>query len=547
MAKTSIDGFTLKRLIRAGVARVTQNVALINQLNVFPVPDGDTGVNMHHTLQRAYQEIATLETADVSVIADRFAYGALMGARGNSGTILSQLLKGFAEGLDRSERLTTMLLLPALECAVKAAYEGVSQPVEGTILTVAREAAESVKRAEQKGLPLEEKLELLVAGAQRSLDNTPNLLEVLREAGPGRCWRYGFALLLARCPAELLYECQHVGDGTRDNQRARNRCPSSALAEYGYDVQFLMRGERQDVISIRQKMEQLGESVLVVGDESAIKVHLHVENPAVPIDYAVKTGAVLDDIVIENMQLQAEAFTKRRHARVDIASAVSAMAVAVIAVAQGDGIRAVFKDLNCSVVIEGGAGASPAAEDFLSVIQDFPAERFIILPNDRNIIMAARQGARFVPGKRVQTLPTHTVLQGISAMIAFGDARDEQADPDTFVERMQEAIASVRSIEITRATRTTTINGLAIEKDEFIAILDGEIVGSAGEVKSALLPALNQVTGAETELATVYYGAEVTHLAAKDLITHLRNEVNAIDFELVYGGQDLYPYLISVE
>ena len=308
-----------------------------------------------------------------------------------------------------------------------------------------------------------------------------------------------------------------------------------------------MRGESQDVVSIRRKLEQLGESVLVVGDESAIKVHLHVENPAVPIDYAVKTGAVLDDIVIENMQLQAEAFTKRRHARVDIASAVSAMAVAVIAVAQGDGIRAVFKDLNCSVVIEGGAGASPAAEDFLSVMQELPAERFIILPNDRNIIMAAQQAARFVPDKRVQTLPTHSVLQGISAMIAYGDARDEQADPDTFVERMQEAIASVRSIEITRATRTTTINGLAIEKDEFIAILDGEIVGSAGDVKSALLPAFSKVTGAETELATVYYGAEVTDSAASVLITHLRNEINAIDFELVYGGQDLYPYLISVE
>ncbi len=544
MAKTSLDGMALKALLGAGVEHVWRQIELINQLNVFPVPDGDTGINMYHTLKRAYQEIAILETDDVSLIADRFAYGALMGARGNSGTILSQLLKGFAEGLEQAEKLTPQVLLSGCQRAVARAYAAVSKPAEGTILTVAREAVESLQGCDLECTSLSQMLGTMIAAASISLENTPNLLPILQEAGVVDAGGMGLLCFLQGMAAgqnEAAMEIEGPTAGT-DLPSSLTRFSDES---YGYDVQFLMRGSHKSLPEIRRDLEQMGWSVLVVGDESAIKVHIHVDNPALPLDFAVKSGAVLDDIVVENMQLQYQRMTGQKTAGTN-SDFEPAPEVAVIAVAEGDGFQALYRDLNCAVVIDGGAGKNPATEDFIRVINTLSSQAIIILPNDRNIVMAAQQATRFIADKQIRTVPTETVLQGIGAMIAYGDATDNGANLDIMAEQMKVASAALTSIEIARATHATQLGELDIRENDHIALIDGKIKVASDDIESTLFEAL-KIAGADKELATVYYGAGLSNAAVNQLLMRLAKTIDAIEFEAVYGGQSLYPFLISVE
>ena len=539
MAKTSINGKALKALLGAGVARVSQNVALINELNVFPVPDGDTGINLYHTLRRAWQEIAALEDAEVCLVAERFAFGALMGARGNSGTIFSQLLTGFAEELKHEKTLTTALLLNACQTAVARAYASVSEPVEGTLLTVARESTENL----QSAATLDEIITSIVSAAQISLDNTPNLLPLLRDAGVVDAGGMGLLCFLQgvqqqHCGARFDMELPVVSE---NRQSVDVHIPTES---YGYDVQFLMLGDAMDVNAVRRDIEQLGWSVIVAGDESRIKVHIHVENPALPLDYAVKTGAALDDIVVENMQLQAKDFASRRELR---ASDAAFPEVAVIAVADGDGMQAVFRELDCALVIDGGAGKNPATEDFVAAIEQIRAEKIIILPNNRNIVLAAQQAAKLAGDKQVTVIKTRTMLEGVNAMIACGDSSDKLADLDAMKLAMQEAIAATCSIEITRATRSTQIRGLEIRQNDYIALIDGENCVASANIASALTEAFTKIGIDHKELATLYYGAEISREAVDALIERLLIAFEGLEYEAIYGGQALYPLLVSVE
>ena len=546
MTKTSIDGTELKDLLLGGVAGVSDNLVLINELNVFPVPDGDTGTNMHHTLRRAYHEIKPLDKNDASFIAQRFAHGALMGARGNSGTILSQWLQGFADGLDNSHTITASIGLTALKAAVDRAYASVSQPVEGTMLTVARQATVHLSRDCGDETTLEQMLDLIIAGANRSLEETPSLLPILREAGVVDAGGMGLLCFL-RGMRHASCGSGQVALATDALETARSEVRAGARGDYGYDVQFLMLGADLAVADVRRAMEGLGESVLVVGNAAAIKVHVHVDNPAVPIDFAIRTGAALDDVVVENMGLQATAHLRESRIGAAAASPDGRADIAVIAVAKGVGMQALFRDLNCSAVIDGGAGDSPAAEDFLDVMRQLPATRFIVLPNDGNIEMAARQAAALMTNKSAHVLPTHTVQQGISAMVAFGDANDCRVDLDEATASMGEACARVRSINLTRATRSRTINGLSIAVGDCIAIIDGDLTAAAADLHSVAVDAMKQATDDSSEMVTVYYGADVSESAAADLIERLSKDFDALEYELVFGGQDLYPYLISVE
>ena len=539
MAKKTIDGMALKALLGAGVARVSENVALINELNVFPVPDGDTGINLYHTLKRAWQEIAALEDDEVYLVAERFAFGALMGARGNSGTIFSQLLTGFAEGLEHEKTMTTELLLNACQSAVARAYAAVSEPVEGTLLTVARESTEQL----QSAASLNEMLTSIVSGARISLDNTPNLLPLLRDAGVVDAG--GMGLLC------FLQGVQHQHCGARFDMGLPNASETrhsvdlrTSTESYGYDVQFLMLGDAMDVNAVRRDIEQLGWSVIVAGDESRIKVHIHVDNPAPPLDFAVKTGAALDDIVVENMQLQAKDFANRREPR---ASDVALPEVSVIAVAEGDGMHAVFRDLDCALVIEGGAGKNPATEEFLAAIEQISAEKIIILPNNRNVVLAAQQAAKLAVDKQVTVIETRTMLEGVSAMIACGDSSDKAADLGSMILAMQKASYATCSIEITRATRSTQIQGLQIRQNDYIALIDGEICVASTSIASTLIEALTKIGIGNKELATFYYGAEISREAVDKLIERLLITFEGLEYETIYGGQALNPLLVSVE
>lgn len=547
MAAQAIDGQELKRLFHAGLVCVSQNVDAINRMNVFPVPDGDTGINMHHTFKRAYREIEAVGSQDAAYIADRFAYGALMGARGNSGAILSQLLKGFAVGLNQAQTLTPQHWLAGFQMAVKLAYQSVRQPVEGTMLTVAREAAEALQNCAMRDMALHDMLDVLTLAAEQSLHNTPNLLPILKQVDAVDSGGMGLFLFL-----------QGMANSRADDQAPHSRQPAAndrreivSLPEhqehYGYDVQFLMLGQDMDVAVIRQDFERLGWSVVVVGNESTIKVHIHVDNPAIPFNYAVQTGAELDDIVVENMQRQYQEYVQKRQSVLTAPDAAPMPKPAVISVAAGDGIQAVFKDLNCAWVIEGGQSMNPGTEDFLKVIKGLPSEQVIILPNNRNLMMTAQQAAQLVPDREVRVVPTKTVLQGISAMMAYGDGADDDVDLDAMAARMSAAGDMVCSIEITAAAHSTELRGVQIRQGEYIGLVEGEIWAAAVTIEGALLDVFSHLNMEEWELATVYYGENISESNASQLIERLSNAIKGLEFEGVYGGQTLHPYLISVE
>jgi len=540
MPNSCFDGQTLKRRIYAGVDNLAQQVEFINQLNVFPVPDGDTGINMYHTLQRAFQEIAELDSEDLSVIADRFAHGALMGARGNSGTILSQLFKGFAAGLEGAPTLSPSRFRRACQAAVEQAYLSVAEPTEGTILTVAREATESLQRSNACSVSLKQMLETLTSAAQASLENTPNLLPILKEAGVVDAGGMGLVAFL-----QGLRQVQPTTPPARVDI-SLSAPAATAVGGYGYDVQFLMLGERLDVARVRRDLEELGWSAIIVGDEKMIKVHIHVDNPAIPLDYAIQSGAALDDIVVENMDLQSQQ-AALSPGKSQAPAAQDSPEIAVVAVADGDGLHAVFRDLNCAVVIEGGAGHNPATEDFISAIEQLTSRQVIILPNDRNIFLAAQQAANLIGERQVRVLPTSTVLQGVSAMLAFGDADDADADLDTTVALMKSASGAIASIALTRASRDSKFRELDIMQGDFIALVDGMIAAAAADIDTAIVGAFAALDLPGRELATVYFGADVTGAECERLVRRLTMTIKGLEFETVHGGQSLYPYLISVE
>ena len=541
MAPPDCGGQALKRRFGAGVDNLSQNVALINHLNVFPVPDGDTGINMYHTVKRAYREIERCDSDDVSLIADRFAYGALMGARGNSGTILSQLLKGFADGLDEASTISAERLAVACQAAVAQGYAAVSAPTEGTILTVAREAAEELQRSDLGSASLRKMFEQLTSAAQASLANTPELLPILRDAGVVDAG--GMGLL---CFLEGMQMGTSRRQVTRFQPTASIPAPAVHTESYGYDVQFLMVGADLTVDQARRELEQLGWSVIVAGAGEKIKVHIHAHNPAIPLDFAIKSGAALDDVVVENMELQ---YRQRQLDGLALADRgyTEPSGISVVAVVEGDGLRAVYQDLRCSVIIPGGAGRNPAAEDFVAAINEAPSDRVIILPNDRNIVLAAQQAADYVAGKLVSVIANETVLQGISAMLAFGDAFDAEADFDATASKMRAAADDIRSVEITRASRSAFFGDLQINKNDYIALADGTICAASPDLAAVAVEALTDLQVSGAELATIYYGAGISALETDQLIQRLRKSIGRLEFESVYGGQPLYPFLISVE
>ncbi len=523
-----IDGQSLKVALAAGVAQVSRSVEQINALNVFPVPDGDTGANMSHTLRRAYYEIANLDSDHAGTIASRFAYGALMGARGNSGTILSQLLRGFADALTDAPLITATMLLAGARSAVERAYAAVPEPAEGTILTVARQACESLDACDLDSTSMRGLLDTAVCAARKSLANSPNLLPILREAGVVDAGGMGLLCFLQGMQygrgADIIQDFAPI--------KAAPLHSPTAADSYGYDVQFLMRGAGLDVVAVRRDLSALGWSLLVVGDNSAIKVHIHAHNPASPLDYAIRSGAQLDDVLVENMSLQAQAFRAQERTK----------GIAVIAVADGAGLQAVLRDLGCASIVDSSAG-KPASEDFIAAIHALPQRQVIILPNDSDIIMAARQAAALTSDKQVQVLPTRTVQQGIGAMVAY----DKEAALNELQSDMRAASEAVLSIAVTRASHSTRMNNLDIQQGDFIAMVDGEIRATAGELAAALICAWQPLADDRRELATLYYGAEMTDNQAGDLMKRLQADCGGLEYELVYGGQRLYPILVSVE
>lgn len=541
------DGDHLLRCLRAGQAWLERHVARVNALNVFPVPDGDTGTNMFLTMKAAVEEAGERSYPSVSELAKVVAHGALMGARGNSGVILSQIMRGFARALDNKEILTAADLAKALQEGAATAYKGVMRPVEGTILTVAREAAQAASLAASSGGDLHQVLASACAEAQASLARTPSLLPVLAEAGVVDAGGQGLVLILEGILRYLRgEELAAVAEMEAAVEHAQ-----APEGRYNYDTQFIILGHNLDVEAIRAQLDRMGDSVLAVGDSETVKVHLHTDAPGKALDYGVSLGQVTA-VIVENMQLQYEEFKAQQSAPVAASTGqakptlnqhpAKMCEIGVIAVVSGVGLRQVFESLGVSAIVPGGQTMNPSTQDWLTAIEEVPAEKVILLPNNRNIILTAQQ-ARDLAHKEVVVVPTITIPQGIAALLAF----NYQADLQTNAEAMTEASQEVQTIEITRAVRSVQVNGLAISEGQYIGLLNDNLVTTGDDVQTVLEALWERLKLEDYEILTIYYGQDVSPEEAEELAERTRQSFPDLEIEVLDGGQPHYHYIISVE
>jgi DAK2 domain fusion protein YloV len=533
------DGPGLKRLIRAGLAWLEYHQAAINALNVYPVPDGDTGTNMLLTMQSAYQEIQNSPEHEVSAIAQKVAHGALMGARGNSGVILSQLFRGFARSLEGVDAFNSIRFAAALREAATMAYKGVIKPVEGTILTVAREAAEAAVAAAATSEDLTYVLERVVQEARDSVTRTPTLLPVLAEAGVVDAGGQGLFVIL-----EGILRFAKGDRLTLDIELAAAinlHAPQPETEEgYGYDVQFIIHGQDLNVEEIRAAIAALGESALVVGDSRAVKVHVHCIEPGTAISYGASVGS-LNRVIVENMQEQYQDFILSK-AQQPVAPPEPLGGIGTVVVAPGQGLMTVFESLGASAVVSGGQTMNPSTEEILTAIKSVPSGDVIVLPNNKNIVLAAEQ-AKALSAKNVEVVPTVTVPQGISAILAL----NYQADLATNVRIMAEAAKAIQTAEITTAIRSVQINGIQVQEGEVIGLIDGKLKVKGDSPAKVVMESLQEMLVEEHEIITLYYGEPVAADEAQRLAEEIMSRYPDQEVEVVDGGQPHYHYIISAE
>ena len=538
------DGHLLKQLLMAGLMWLDHHQERVNWLNVFPVPDGDTGKNMTLTLKQGYEAIRHSEESHAGALCKTFARGALLGARGNSGVILSQWLAGWAETTESSPTFDLALLSKAFANGTKQAYGVVMTPTEGTILTVAREASEALQNYAQTGDDWVVGMEIFYNAAKESLAKTPDLLPVLKTAGKVDSGGQGLVFILEGMVKALRGETIIARDEDEDVPLwVGDAIPSEDEEGYGYDVQFLMRGQGMDLGAIREVMTNMGWSVVVAGDSSLIKVHIHVHNPGEPLSYAVSQCDALDDIVVENMQLQYERLYGVQPLRI-----VPTDGVAVIAVASGRGWRDAFYDAGAVCVIEGGQTMNPSIDDFLKVIKTIENRDIIILPNNKNVFLAAQQAAKEMLNdqKRVIVINTQSMPQGISAMLGYIDTRDD-AEIAKITDTMTSAFAGVITGEITTAIHASQLPTITVNEGQWIGLIDDQLV-VADDTVEGVMKKLLQVAQADIhELVTLHYGVGLSSERAQEVMMMMQAEYPDLQFELVYGGQVLYPIILSIE
>lgn len=551
--KYNCDGPTLRRLIRASLRWLETNRDHVNALNVFPVPDGDTGTNMLLTMRSAYRRVENSETEPhAGKIIQEVAQGALMGARGNSGVILSQIWRGMARALKDRPAFNAQELAGALKEASDTAYKGVMRPVEGTILTVIREGAEEAADAAAKSRDLYFVLERVLERCQQALRRTPDLLPVLKQAGVVDSGGQGLVYLLegmvryahGELRAEAL-ESLEIAPAALPAQSAQTLAqPEGGQLAYPYDVQFILMGQNLNVVEVRQRLDAMGDSTVVVGDERLIKVHVHVQDPGQALSYGVSLGQITD-VVVENMQLQMEALVESGGAPADEAQPEPSLQpgqVGVVAVAPGVGLKRIFHSLGVSQVVDGGQTNNPSTEEIFQAIQDVPSDKVIILPNNKNIILAA-EAARDLSAKEVVVVPTHTTPQGMAVLLAY----NPDGELHEVAAAMHAATANVSSGEVTRATRSVSLNGVQVAEGQLIGLANGRLCAAGQTMSEVVAQTLEQMGVAQRELVTLYYGKDVPAVSAEELTQQVRRLYPQVEVELHWGGQPHYYYLIGAE
>lgn len=534
-----IDGPLLKRMILEAAANLDANKKTVDDLNVFPVPDGDTGTNMSLTLQYASRELEQSNDVTVSEISALASSGALMGARGNSGVILSQLLRGFAKACKGHKDMNLALAAQALKQASEMAYKAVMKPTEGTILTVARGMAEWAEVHVGEFEFMEEFLQEVISEGLRVLDKTPEMLKVLKDAGVVDAGGMGLIFIMEGTLNALTGKVSAFVPQIDWDKPVEDAIYAPEDLTYGYCTEFIILGENDETMrsALASEFETIGDSIIVVGDEQKIKVHLHTDNPDQAIAKALKIGS-LTRIKIDNMREQVGARTPEPKADVP----VELKKYGIIAVAAGEGMKALFLDLGVDEVVLGGQTMNPSTQDFVERLEQIPAENIIILPNNSNIILAANQSKELTQ-KNVVVVPTKTIPQGITALLGF----DPEAQPEENLENMTTSAEQVKTGQVTYAVRDTSFNGKDINKGDIIGIFDKEIecVGSSPEEVCRQLMEL--MVNEDSELLSIYYGQDVSKEAAKQLLEEAEDQFENLDVELHWGGQPLYYYIVSVE
>ncbi|MBN1454244.1 MAG: DAK2 domain-containing protein [Anaerolineales bacterium] len=544
--KAPMDGQSLKRLVEAGLTWLRTNQQTVNALNVFPVPDGDTGTNMVLTMQSAYNEIGQLGHRSVGDMAAAISQGALMGARGNSGVILSQLWRGFSRGLQGQDVLDGPGLAKAFAEARDTAYKGVVRPVEGTILTVAKDVAAATEAALGFTQDPIEILALAVKAADESVERTPELLPVLKQAGVVDSGGMGLFLILEGM-------LRHIYGDPLDTPLASVQ-PLSAL-DFESAMQEVEEGQDFEVVvdfypeaelnlpSFYGKLEEMGTSIQVGEGDGMYRMHIHVplENRYLPIDYIMGLGTITK-VAMENLLAQMDEIDQQSKGdKIELAN-IEPGQIAVVTVSPGPGLSRIFASLGVAAIVEGGQTMNPSTQEILAAFENLPTDKIIILPNNKNIVMAANQ-AKDVTVKNVQVVPSRNIPQGLSAMLAL----NPDGEVEAVAEKMNKSLALVKAGEITIATRSVEIDGVNVEQGQVIALLDGKLVCSSKSVEEGCLCMLGKAKADEHELITLFYGEDLNATEANRIADKVREAYPGQEIEVQDGGQPHYQFIVSVE
>ncbi|MDO9547048.1 MAG: DAK2 domain-containing protein [Pelolinea sp.] len=542
----SIDGKKLKKLFNASLIWLKNHQAVINSLNVFPVPDGDTGTNMFLTMQSACQEIANSNEEDISKVIRQIAQGALMGARGNSGVILSQLLRGFARELDNFETMDASLLNKAFAESRNTAYKGVVKPVEGTILTVSKDIASASEDLCETTSNLLDILDGVIAAAEQSVKNTPNLLPILKQAGVVDAGGKGLLVILEGMYRYATGQPIDIGEVSPDNtlvsldQLGQNELHNGI--EPGQDFEVVvdfMPNSGFELQNFYDRLADIGTSIQVGEGDDVYRMHIHVatEKKYEPIEMVGNFG-IVKKVYIENLL---EQMGQSENESI-FANEIEKDQIAVIVISPGIGISKIFKSLGAARVIHGGQTMNPSTNDIYAAFKDLPTDKVIILPNNKNIILAS-QAAQKISDKNVVVIPSTSIPQGMVACLRL----DTNGDFEEIVEEMTEAIGEVDTGEITTATRSIEINGVKVKKGEVISLLNGKLVCSSRSINKSCLELLKMAKTEQKEHITIFYGNEVDEDIVEKLVKQIESKYPDHELEIHSGGQPHYQFILSIE
>lgn len=557
MKVTKLEGKQFRLMIATGATRLDKNAEYVNSLNVFPVPDGDTGTNMNLSLASGAKAVSNTASESIGDLSAALSKGLLMGARGNSGVILSQLFRGFGKAIENKETLSSKDFSEAFTRGVETAYKAVMKPVEGTILTVARESAKAGEKKAKETDDVVVVMEAVVHGAKKSLAKTPDLLPILKEVGVVDSGGQGL-LFIYEGFLEVLSGKVIEEDITRPSPQEmselvnaeHHRSVSDHIhtedIKYGYCTEIMVeigKGETVDsefdYDTFRNHLNEIGDSLLVVADDDIVKVHVHTEHPGEVMNYGQKFGSLLK-IKVDNMRVQHETILESESHQ--LVEKKAKTPYGIIAVAAGKGVQDLFKSLGVDYVISGGQTMNPSTEDILKAIEEVNAEKIIILPNNKNIFMAADQAAE-VSELPVAVIPSKTVSQGMTAMLAFNELNDLDANK---AEMMSE-LANVISGQVTNAVRDTEINGMTIKKDDFMGIIEGDIKVSQSNRKDVTIETLKQMISEDSEIVTILLGEDGDENEAAEIAAEIEKIFEEVEVEIHDGQQPVYPYILSVE